>query len=65
MINGTKTEFLRVLGDWIELTPLTASALTNTVRAHTVLTDDLLRLINQYVITARLQSDPVSPSTGK
>ena len=34
---GQKTDFLRVLADWIELTPQTASALTTTLRAHTVL----------------------------
>ena len=47
---GQKTEFLRALADWIELTPQTASALTATVHAHAVLIDDL---------AARLQSDPV------
>ena len=43
---GQKTEFLRALADWIELTPQTASALTTTVRARTVLIDNLLRLIS-------------------
>ena len=38
---GQKTEFLRALADWIELTPQTASALTTTFRAHTVFIDDL------------------------
>ena len=55
---GQKTEFLRALADWIELTPQTASPFTTTFRAHTVLIDDLLRL-SVYVITARLQSYPV------
>ena len=41
-----KTEFLRPLADWIELTPQTASAFATTFRAHTVLIDDLLRLIS-------------------
>ena len=41
-----KTEFLRALADWIELTPQTASALTTTLRAHAVVTDDLPRLIS-------------------
>ena len=43
---GQKTEFLRALADWIELTPQTTSALTTTLRAHAVITDDLLRLIS-------------------
>ena len=43
---GQKTEFLRALADWIELTPQTVSALTTTLPAHAVLTDDLLRLIS-------------------
>ena len=42
---GQKTEFLRALADWIELTPQTASALTTTLRAYAMLIDDLLRLI--------------------
>ena len=46
MINGTETEFLRALVDWVELTPQTTSALTTTLRAHAVLIDDLLRLIS-------------------
>ena len=69
MINGhKKTEFLRALADWIEqwchspaftLTPQTASALTTALRAHAMLIEDLLNEAYQYVITARLQSDPV------
>ena len=43
---GQKTEFLRALADWIEPTPQIASALTTTLRAHAVITDDLLRLIS-------------------
>ena len=43
---GTKTEFLRALADWTELTPQTASALTTTIRAHAELMGDLLRLIS-------------------
>ena len=43
---GQKTEFLRALADWIELTPQIASALTTTLRVHAVITDDLLRLIS-------------------
>ena len=41
---GQKTEFLRALADWIELTPETASALTTTLRAQPVIIDRLLRL---------------------
>ena len=63
-----KTEFLRALADWIEqwcqsptftLTPQTASALTTTLRSHAMLIDNLLNETYQYVITARLQNDPV------
>ena len=43
---GQKTEFLRALADWSELTPQTASALATTPRAHAVLIDDLRRLIS-------------------
>ena len=43
---GQKTEFLRALADWIELTPQTTSALTTIFHAHTVLIEDLLRLIS-------------------
>ena len=42
---GQKTEFLRALADWIELTFQTASPLTTTLRSHAVLFDDLLRLV--------------------
>ena len=48
VINGKKTEFLRALADWIELTPQTVSALTTTLRAYAVLIDDLLRLISMW-----------------
>ena len=43
---GQKTEFLRALADWIELTPQTVLAITTTLCAHVVLIDDLLRLIS-------------------
>ena len=75
---GTKeTEFLRALADQIEqwcqspaftLTTQTASALTTILRAHAMLIENLLNEAYQYVITARLQSDPVEdvfPSTGE
>ena len=68
MINGDKKKFLTALADWIKqwyqspafaLTPQTASALTATFCAHAVLIDDLLNEAHHYVITARLQSDPI------
>ena len=74
---GTKKLFLRTLADQIEqwcqslaftLTPQTVSALTTTLCAHAMLIEDLLNEAYQYVITARLQSDPVEdvfPSTGE
>ena len=43
---GQKTEFLRALAGWIELTPQTVSALTTILRANAVLIEDLLRLIS-------------------
>ena len=46
VINGEKTEFLRALADWVELTPQTAFVLTITLPTHTVFIDDLLRLIS-------------------
>ena len=48
---GQKTEFLRALAHWIELAAQTASALTTTLRAHTVFKTKAY----QYVITSRLQ----------
>ena len=70
MINrDKKTEFLRTLVDGglnngchspvFTLTPQTASALTTTLRTHALVIDGLLNETYQYVITARLQSDPV------
>ena len=38
-----KTEFLRALAEWIEETPQTVSALTNTLRVDAVLIGKLLR----------------------
>ena len=46
VINGEKTEFLRALANWVELTPQTAFVLTITLPTHTVFIDDLLRLIS-------------------
>ena len=43
---GQKTDFLRALANWIELTPQTLSSLTTTLRVHAVLIFDLLRLIS-------------------
>ena len=50
------------------LTPQIVSALTTTFCAHAMLREDLLNEGYKYVITARLQSDPVEdvfPSTGE
>ena len=50
------------------LTPQIVSALTTTLCVHAMLIEDLLNEAYQYVITARLQSDPVEdvfPSTGE
>ena len=50
------------------LTPQTVSALNTTLCAHAMLIDDLLNEACQYMINARLQSDPVEdifPSSGE
>ena len=50
------------------LTPQTVSALTTTLCAHAMLIEDLLNETYQYLITTRLQSDPVEDvflSTGE
>ena len=62
-----KTEFYRILADWIEqwcdstafkLTAQTKSTLVSTLRAQAILIDELLVDCYQFVRTARLQSDP-------
>ena len=64
----TKTEFYRVLDDWIEqlcdspafkLTVQTKSALVSTLRAQAILIDELLVDGYQFVRAAQLQSDPI------
>ena len=66
-LEDKKAEFCRVLADWIEqwcdspafkLTAQTKSALVSTLRAQTILTDELLVDGYQLVRTVRLQSDP-------
>ena len=50
------------------LTPQFVSALTTTLCVYAMLIEDLLNEAYQYVITARLQSDPIEdvfPSTGE
>ena len=63
-----KIVLLRTLADWIKqwcqsptftLTPKTVFALTTTLCANAMLIEDLLNEAYQYVITARLQSNPV------
>jgi len=68
VLDDKKTEFYRVLADWIEqwcdspafkLTAQTKSALVSTLRAQAILIDELLVDGYQFVMTARLQSDPI------
>ena len=63
-----KTDFYRALADWIEqwcqsphftLTAQTASALTSTLRSHAILIDELVNEGYSFVMTSRLQSDPI------
>ena len=68
VLKTKKTEFYRVLAGWLEqwcdspafkLTAQTKSALVSTLRAQTILTDELLVDGYQLVRTVRLQSDPI------
>ena len=63
-----KTDFFGALADWIEewcsspafkLTAQTKSALIYTLRAQDLLIDELLLDGYEFVLTARLQSDPI------
>ena len=63
-----KTNFFMSLADWVEnwkqspafrLTPQTASALIVTLRAQALLIDELLEEGYLFVLTGRLQSDPI------
>ena len=63
-----KSDFYRALADWIEqwcqsphftLTAQTASALTSTLRSHAILIDELVNEGYSFVMTSRLQSDPI------
>ena len=63
-----KTEFYREFANWIDkwsispsftLTKQTASALSSTLRAQSLLISELLDCGYEYVLTSRLQSDPI------
>ena len=63
-----KTDFYRTLADWTEqwcqspaftLTAQTASGLTVTLHSHALLIDELINEGYSFVLTARLQSDPI------
>ena len=74
-----KPEFLRAFSKWIEewhgeknaccqtftLSTQTASALIRTLRSHASLYEDLLNEGYDYVLTARLQSDPLERRFGQ
>lgn len=68
VLNDKKTEYFHALANWIEewsqspsfkLTSQTASALINTLRSQAMLIDELLNDGYDFVLTARLQSDPI------
>lgn len=79
--NGDKKiHFIRSLADWLEawqqekipncenfqLSKQTSSALIRTIRCHAALAEDLLTEDNySYVLTARLQSDPLERRYGQ
>ena len=63
-----KTEFYRALADWIDkwcecpyftLTRQTGNALSFTLRSQAMLIDELLSEDYEFVLTSRLQSDPL------
>ena len=68
VLNDNKTNFFRLLAFWVQewsnsryftLTPQTSSALINTLRLQAMLIDELLNDGYDYILTARLQSDPI------
>ena len=68
MLNDNKTNFFRLIAFWIQewsisphftLTPQTSSALINTLRSQAMLVDELLNDGHDFVLTSRLQSDPI------
>ena len=73
VVNDRKPQFLRKFADWVEkwdnmkipncekfnLSAQTSEALRRTLRCHASLIEDLLAEGYQYVLTARLQSDPL------
>ena len=68
ILGDKKTDFLRAMSNWVErwcespaftLTGQTAAALVNTLRAHAMLIDELLDDGYDFIMTARLQSDPI------
>ena len=68
VLNDNKTNFFRLLAFWGQewstspyflLTPQTSSALINTLRSQAMLIDELLSDGYDYILTARLQSDPI------
>ena len=68
VLNDNKTNFFHLLAFWVQewstspyflLTPQTSSALINTLRSQAMLIDELLNDGYDYILTARLQSDPI------
>ena len=63
-----KTDYFRAMADWIEewqtspaftLTPQTSDALITTLRAQSMLIDELLEEGYDYVMVGRMQTDPL------
>ena len=68
MLNDNKTNFFRLIAFWIQewsispyftLTSQTSSALINTLPSQAMLVDELLNDGYDFVLTSRLQSDPI------
>ena len=68
VLKDNKTNFFRLFAFWVQewstspyftLTPKTSSALINTLRSQAMLIDELLNDGYDYILTARLQSDPI------
>ena len=68
ILKDNKINFFRLLAVWIQkwsispyftLSPQTSSALINTLRSQAMLIDELLNDGYDFILTARLQSDPI------
>ena len=72
--NDQKTEFLLAVADWVELWSTspsftlpkqTSKAIITSLKAQSMLIQDLLNEGYQYILTSRFQSDPLERHFGK